>query len=188
MPSPSSLTDDELQALSQSRLRAHQWVIEADEQRISDQRAQLERFRSGGQEPCEPLITAADARLAARNALSTYARLRDAKYIRARLRKYRRLKYEYELEHPPFTDPEFIELPPHPQPHIVWRRNTTEGWRTDEDVPASQLTTADDEISPPSYPKPLPKVNDDPDAPSAAWGERGGTWGEGSGWGGAGWG
>ncbi|KAK7053873.1 hypothetical protein R3P38DRAFT_3171212 [Favolaschia claudopus] len=178
----SPLTEEEVAATDQSQLRAHQYVIEADEQRILAQRAQLARILAGGREPFEALIKAADARVAAQNALFMYTRPRLAKLYRARLRRYRRLKYLYELEHPPFTHPEFREHPA----QIIWRENTAEGWRVENDVPASELTATDDEISPPSFPKPLPKVNDDPPSPDG-WGARGGSWGTGGGWGGSGW-
>ncbi|KAJ7030839.1 hypothetical protein C8F04DRAFT_1186483 [Mycena alexandri] len=82
-----------------------------------------------------------------------YVTPRYAKILRARLRRYERLKYLHELEHPLFQHPEF---PEHPAA-TMWREgvsSTTEGlagWGSQllSDVPtASHLTEEDDEISP----------------------------------------
>ncbi|KAJ7047953.1 hypothetical protein C8F04DRAFT_1172416 [Mycena alexandri] len=88
----------------------------------------------------------------ATNVLYRYSTPRYAKILRARLRRYERLKYLYELEHPLFSHPEF---PEHPSA-TMWRAGVSTatkglgGWRDGVDGPpaASKLTVEDDEISP----------------------------------------
>ncbi|KAK6996615.1 hypothetical protein R3P38DRAFT_3221659 [Favolaschia claudopus] len=173
---------DSQHSLLLSSLRAHEYVIEAQEERTRLQRIQLARFRAGGAEFCERLITKEDELLSARNALHHYTRPRVAKYLRARLRRYRRLKYLYELDHPLFTHPEF---PEHPL-QTMWKNGVDHdgGWGRNaaptETIPSAKLTEADDEPSPPHMPKPLPLVTEDMGSPPRlGWGL---GWDEGGGW------
>ncbi|KAK7050122.1 hypothetical protein R3P38DRAFT_3173182 [Favolaschia claudopus] len=188
-------SEDTLRALFTSALRAHEYVIEANEELIRIQRLQLDRIRTEGKDPFEELITKALLRLAATNALYHYHYPRLAKFHRSRLRRYLRLKYQYEQEHPLFTHPEF---PEHPSYHL-WREGVSHSESTDK--PVEELTEEDDEISPPSRPKPLPVVSEDLGSPpwrasSVVWGDGWGSskgrsrskgWGDsggGKGWGG----
>ncbi|KAJ7309196.1 hypothetical protein DFH08DRAFT_1088332 [Mycena albidolilacea] len=104
-----------------------------------------------------------------------YVRPRYSKILRARIRRYRRLKYEYELVHPPFSHPEFPEDPT----AMMWRASADlvesrgswggswgEGgswggggsWNDFNEHPAQLLSQETDGISPFIIPKRLPFV------------------------------
>ncbi|KAJ7726610.1 hypothetical protein B0H16DRAFT_1735530 [Mycena metata] len=108
--------------------------------------------------PSDLELTEQYARRAASNVLYKYPAPRYAKILRARLRRYERLKYLYELEHPPFSHPEF---PEHPSA-TMWRAGISTntkglgGWQDGVDgPPAASKLTVEDEISPVDT-KPLP--------------------------------
>jgi hypothetical protein len=105
-------------------------------------------------------------------ALSMYVKPRYSKILRARMRRYERLKYQHELIHPPFSLPEF---PEHPA-LTMWKAEVevidhnggwgSQGWGwaswSAEHAPpvlqAQFLREEDDEISPVVVPRPLPFV------------------------------
>ncbi|KAJ7788722.1 hypothetical protein B0H14DRAFT_3503879 [Mycena olivaceomarginata] len=108
----------------------------------------------------------------AQDALSMYVKPRYSKILRARMRRYERLKYQHELIHPPFSHPEF---PEHPA-LTMWKAEVevidhkggwgSQGWGWGSwsaeyapPVPPVQfLREEDDEISPVVVPRPLPFV------------------------------
>ncbi|KAF8121841.1 hypothetical protein K438DRAFT_2004837 [Mycena galopus ATCC 62051] len=74
-----------------------------------------------------------------------YAAPRLAKIMRAHVRRYLRLKHEWELIHPPFSHPEFPEDPR----HRLWSTNSGRHWGDPTvDHPPQLLTEADDAVSP----------------------------------------
>ncbi|KAJ7756902.1 hypothetical protein B0H14DRAFT_3599006 [Mycena olivaceomarginata] len=90
-------------------------------------------------------------RLQAVNTLHHYAAPRNAKILRARFRRYKRLRYFHELEHPPFSHPEF---PQHPAT-LMWHNSVAlpagfSGWtlnNAEVEQPGRLLRAEDDEIS-----------------------------------------
>ncbi|KAJ6450009.1 hypothetical protein C8R47DRAFT_1230443 [Mycena vitilis] len=95
---------------------------------------------------------------AAQNIFRLFIRVRFHKIHRARLRRYQRLRYLYELEHPPFATAEF---PEHPSMEL-WRAPfdlSSCGWAcqtTAKEPPF--LTEDDDQISPVLFTSSLPHV------------------------------
>ncbi|KAJ7017585.1 hypothetical protein C8F04DRAFT_1200287 [Mycena alexandri] len=162
MPRPlPELSPDTVAALQISSRRAQALVTEAREIRRDNHAEDMRLLSEVYWDLGHPQSWTPDARelsweyvrRLAENTLYHYVPPRYAKILRARLRRYERLKYLHELEHPLFTHPEF---PEHPAA-TMWREgvsSTTKGlagWGSqlvgDESV-ASKLTEDDDEISP----------------------------------------
>ncbi|KAJ6518035.1 hypothetical protein C8R47DRAFT_1205115 [Mycena vitilis] len=85
----------------------------------------------------------------ATNAFRSFIRVRFHKFHRARARRYERLKYLYELQHPPFATPEF---PEHPS-MTLWNapfdlQPTGWGAPTSKQKEPALMTPEDDELSP----------------------------------------
>ncbi|KAJ7754862.1 hypothetical protein B0H16DRAFT_1722567 [Mycena metata] len=151
-----ALSPETAAAVEISSRRAAAYVAEARRVRAEDYDRNLGALTQGDTEGFTPSawdLTEESSRLSSRNAFFHYVPPRRAKIIRARIRRYERLKYLYELEHPLFSHPEF---PEHPAA-TMWRegvsmeRNGT-GWGSSslgQPRPAYLLTIDDDAISPP---------------------------------------
>ncbi|KAJ7830046.1 hypothetical protein B0H14DRAFT_3465084 [Mycena olivaceomarginata] len=109
-----------------SRERAIAWVAEAQRERRLTHAARLqaliEEWQSSGWRTndislLENELSWETARLVATTCLADYAPSRFGKILRARLRRYERLKYLHELHTPPFSRPVF--------PDELWGMNTT---------------------------------------------------------------
>ncbi|KAJ7201970.1 hypothetical protein B0H12DRAFT_1244104 [Mycena haematopus] len=211
-------------ATLQSAHRATEWAADVQRERESTREARIQalhdelqalrdQWQLDGWVDHDPLdlewdVSPECARLRATNALMEYGLLRYSKFLRARLRRYERLKYLHELHTPPFSPPPFprdldwgqrriymhifkffhhLEYPPFSHPEFpehpsmtIWRAGESylkrpddpqmwggawgwddggrEGWwgGTATAEVASQLTEADDEISPIVHSVPLP--------------------------------
>ncbi|KAJ7024106.1 hypothetical protein C8F04DRAFT_1270664 [Mycena alexandri] len=161
MPRPlPELTQDTIAALAVSSARAQALLAESRSIRATHHddfmRELTQEYRDLGFPPTfVPSgfeLSAQYARRVASNVLYKYPAPRYAKILRARFHRYERLKYLYELEHPPFSHPEF---PEHPSA-TMWRAGVSintkglGGWQDGVEgrSAASKLTVEDDEISP----------------------------------------
>ncbi|KAF8193514.1 hypothetical protein K438DRAFT_835365 [Mycena galopus ATCC 62051] len=116
MPRPlPPLTPDELASVEISVHHALDLVAEAAQERINTRAADLRRIDQEWRDLGSPLVVGswwAEQQLTreamyqtARNCFFQYFGPRERKYLRARLRRYYRLRYQYELQHLPFNHP-----------------------------------------------------------------------------------
>ncbi|KAF7375727.1 hypothetical protein MSAN_00462200 [Mycena sanguinolenta] len=103
-----------LAALQQSADRAAAWAAEAQEERDATHDARIQAriqdwhdcgFEWFTVDQVQDEVTIEYDRLVAWNAFGQFVPQRFGKFLRARIRRYRRLKYLYELVHPPFIAP-----------------------------------------------------------------------------------
>ncbi|KAJ7851555.1 hypothetical protein B0H13DRAFT_2360046 [Mycena leptocephala] len=114
--SPQNFSPETLAALQISADRAVAWTQEVQRERKFQQEHTLQlksQLFPWDQEywAYNHDYTFRCAKARAINTFRLFIRARYGKYMRARLRRYERLKYLYELDHPPFRTPEF---PAHP--------------------------------------------------------------------------
>ncbi|KAJ6481583.1 hypothetical protein C8R47DRAFT_1218361 [Mycena vitilis] len=139
-----ALHPDTAAAVLVSARRAESWVREALRERAILPLTQGRPWADG------TTFALSSSKTDAINVFRHFARVRFHKYHRARLRRYQRLRHLYELQHPPFSSPEF---PEHPS-MTVWCAPIelqSHGWQPPTTVAPkepSDLTEDDDEISP----------------------------------------
>ncbi|KAJ6467620.1 hypothetical protein C8R47DRAFT_1223527 [Mycena vitilis] len=180
MPIPVTLpplSPDTQAAVAISARRARDLVVEAREVRAAALESALFLLASTGPDRdfygdgdfprsaqwLEYELAEETAKLKAHNTILHFVRPRYGKIMRARLRRYFRLKYLYEAEHPPFSHPEFPQHPFltmwHADPMIQASMSTkgldSQPYSREED-PARVLSEDDDEISPLLSSIPLP--------------------------------
>ncbi|KAJ6490570.1 hypothetical protein C8R47DRAFT_1206235 [Mycena vitilis] len=138
-------------ALRISYNRARAWVQECKSERA------LQPPFDGPHWTQDAAVEASYTKTRAQNAFRHFVKVRFHKIHRARLRRYQRLKYLYELVHPPFATAEF---PEHPSMEL-WRAPLdlqSSGWvnPAPPSIDPQFLREEDDEISPILTTCPLP--------------------------------
>ncbi|KAJ7358256.1 hypothetical protein DFH08DRAFT_953437 [Mycena albidolilacea] len=109
----------------ESWLRAVAWVAQADQERVRTHTANVAQLVQEWRDPRWPTTQAEDVKegltrtyalMVARNTFAHYVPSRFGKILRTRFRRYHRLKYLYELDHPQFPCPIV--------PHELWALDT----------------------------------------------------------------